>query len=90
MHLRGHGQVCEGWVQVKGQRLSAMAVWRYQLLMGHRLELREMAHWGMVEVGWQDALRVEGPPVIWTVTEGVNALVTAAVRNHAVGGFSPS
>lgn len=54
-----------------------MAVRWYQLLMGHRLELREVAHWGMVEVCGQDAVRVEGPPVIWTVTAGVNARATA-------------
>lgn len=70
--------MCEGWVQVKGQRLAAMAVRWYQLLVGHRLELREVAHWGMIVVWRQDALRVEAPPVIWTVMEGVNTLATAA------------
>lgn len=69
MYLWGHGQVCGVWVQVKGQRLGAMAVRRYQLLVGHRLELGEVAHWGMVEVCRQHAVRVEGPPVIWTAKQ---------------------
>lgn len=66
--------MCEGWLQVKGQRLAGMAGRRDQLLMGHRLELGEVAHRGMIVFWRKDALR-EAPPVICTATEGVNTLV---------------
>lgn len=83
-YLWGHGQVCEGWLQVKGQRLAGMAGRRDQLLMGHRLELGEVAHWGMIVVWRKDALR-EAPPVICTATEGVNTLVLLQCETVVLG-----
>lgn len=77
--------MCEGGVQVKGQGLAAMAVGWYQRLMGHRLQLGEVAERGMVVVWGQDALRVEAPPVICTATEGVNTLATGAAWASCLG-----
>lgn len=68
-YLRGHWERCEGWVQVKGQRIAAVAVGRHQLLRRHRLELSEVAHWRIVIICWLEALGVEGPPVICSMME---------------------
>lgn len=76
--------MCEGWLQVKGQRLAAMAVRRDQLLMGHRLELGEVAHRGMIVVWRKDALR-EAPPVICTAAEGVNTRVSPQRETVVLG-----
>lgn len=69
-HLWWHRERSKWRVQVEGQRLTAEAVRLHQLLWRHRLKLYEVIHWRVLKVRRLDTLRVEGPSVVWNVTEG--------------------
>ncbi len=70
-HLWGQRERAERRVQVKGQRLAAVAVRLYQLLRRHTLKLCEMIHWRIIKVRWLCPLRVERPSMVCKITEGV-------------------
>lgn len=87
-YLWWHRERSVRWVQVK--RLAAVAVGWYQLLGWHGLKLCEVAQRRVVKVRRLDALGVEGPPLVWKVTEGVKALTgveSQTVQNGSVGSF---